>query len=207
MTTTTKPPVKRLSATKLVAIAAIVASSTGVAVAGGLTRNSVTSKQVKNESLRGKDFKQGQLPPGAPGPEGPQGPEGEPGPAGSQGSVGEPGARGATGPAGATGFRGSTGIRGPFGGRGPVDIIERNGGVQQAPPDNAGVISAASATCNAGEVPTGGGALTAGDDGLVEMRESGPRSFSTQSWFVTLKNSSNEERSWIPVVYCMRVAP
>jgi hypothetical protein len=39
-----------------------------------LKSNAVTSPKVKNHSLLAKDFKAGQLPQGAPGPQGPQGP-------------------------------------------------------------------------------------------------------------------------------------
>jgi hypothetical protein len=41
--------------------------------------NAVTSSKVKNGSLLGKDFKAGQLPKGATGPQGPQGPKGDTG--------------------------------------------------------------------------------------------------------------------------------
>jgi hypothetical protein len=179
----------------------------GVAVAGGLTANSVRTKHVKNGSLLNRDFREDQLPAGAPGPIGPQGPEGQPGLPGPEGPAGDKGLEGATGPTGPTGSIGPTGTPGEFGPRGPLDVIERNGGFQQAPPDSAGVVDTATATCEPGEVPAGGGALTAGDDGLVQMRYStGPHSFAPRTWTVTVKNSSSEERTWIPVVYCIRVA-
>jgi hypothetical protein len=51
-----------------------------------IAANAITSKHVKNRSLRGVDFARGQLPRGPAGPAGPQGPaggQGPPGPAGA----------------------------------------------------------------------------------------------------------------------------
>lgn len=49
-----------------------------------LANDSVSSAKVKNGSLLARDFKAGQLPTGAPGP---QGPKGEPGPKGADGAA------------------------------------------------------------------------------------------------------------------------
>ena len=68
-----------------------------------LKKNAVTSAKVKDHSLLVKDFKSGQLPGGAAGPQGPAGPKGD------KGSQGSTGAKGATGPVGPTGPKGPTG--------------------------------------------------------------------------------------------------
>jgi hypothetical protein len=62
-------------------------AGTGYAVSK-LPKNSVTSYQVKDRSLLGRDFKQGQLPRG---PRGERGLEGTPGVAGAKGDKGDPG--------------------------------------------------------------------------------------------------------------------
>jgi hypothetical protein len=73
----------------------------GAYAATKLPKNSVTTVQVKNGSLLAKDFKNGQLKPGAAGAQGPQGPKGDQGAAGAQGPKGDKGDTGpATGPAG-----------------------------------------------------------------------------------------------------------
>jgi hypothetical protein len=55
--------------------------------------NAIKSGKVKNESLRARDFRAGELPAGAQGPQGPQGlrgPQGEQGPPGETGPAGSP---------------------------------------------------------------------------------------------------------------------
>ena len=61
----------------------------------------VASSEVRNGSLRIRDFKRGQL------PAGPRGPAGQPGPAGAQGPTGQPGPSGPQGPAGPQGAAGA----------------------------------------------------------------------------------------------------
>jgi hypothetical protein len=63
-----------------------------------LKRSSITSGKVRNGSLLAIDFKRGQLPAGATGPQGPQGEPGTPGATGGTGAVGAKGETGATGP-------------------------------------------------------------------------------------------------------------
>lgn len=87
-------------------LALVLALSTGTAYAADnlLPKNSVGSKQIRNESvksadvrngsLRRADFKAGQL------PTGPRGPAGAQGPAGAAGPAGPPGPAGPSGPAG-----------------------------------------------------------------------------------------------------------
>src|SRR5439155_3285133 len=65
----------------------VVLGGTGYAAVQALPRNSVTTVQVKDRSLLARDFKAGQLPRGAPGPQGPAGPAGPPGPAGAAGGA------------------------------------------------------------------------------------------------------------------------
>jgi hypothetical protein len=72
----------------------LVLGGTGYAAVQALPRNSVTTVQVKDHSLLGRDFKAGQIPrgPAGPlGPAGPQGPAGPTGPAGPAGPAGPPG--------------------------------------------------------------------------------------------------------------------
>ena len=61
-----------------------------------IASGAVGSEEVKDGSLRGKDFAKGQLPAGDPGPQGAPGAQGPQGPAGRDGA---PGAQGATGAA------------------------------------------------------------------------------------------------------------
>jgi hypothetical protein len=81
----------------VVAIVAVVMSAVGSATAAGLItsrhvkNNSLTSLDVRDRSLRAKDFSSGQLPSGAPGPRGPQGTPGPPGPRGAEGPPGRDG--------------------------------------------------------------------------------------------------------------------
>lgn len=85
-------------------IALLVAlGGTGYAATQLAPRNSVGTLQVINRSLKAIDFKRGQLPRGARGPQGfagPAGPAGSAGPAGPAGATGPAGPAGATGPAG-----------------------------------------------------------------------------------------------------------
>jgi hypothetical protein len=74
-----------------------------------LKKNAVTSAKVRNHSLRGVDFKAGQLPVGPRGARGAQGQTGDRGPQGPQGPRGARGPRGLTGPRGATGASGAPG--------------------------------------------------------------------------------------------------
>src|SRR5919197_2480466 len=69
-----------------------------------LPANSVGTRQVINGSLLKQDFKAGQLPRGA------RGPQGSPGPAGPQGAQGSAGPQGAQGPPGPQGIQGPSGL-------------------------------------------------------------------------------------------------
>jgi hypothetical protein len=77
---------QNLSYANIVATLALVLAVTGGAYAATqLPKNSVGSKQVKDSSLKAKDFKPGQLPAGATGPQGPAGAKGAAGPTGPAG--------------------------------------------------------------------------------------------------------------------------
>jgi hypothetical protein len=75
------------------AAVALPASSVGTQQ---LKKNAVTSKKVKNRSLKAADFATGQLPAGPTGTQGIQGPKGDPGAPGPQGPKGDKGDPGAT---------------------------------------------------------------------------------------------------------------
>ena len=74
-----------LSYANVMATIAVFIAMSGGAYALTVPRNSVSTKQVKDYSLLRKDFKRGQLQPGAQGPQGAQGRAGRPGPAGPAG--------------------------------------------------------------------------------------------------------------------------
>jgi hypothetical protein len=94
-----------------------------------LPGNSVGTEQVINHSLLKVDFKAGQLPRGAAGPQGAQGPKGDAGPQGAQGGTGPQGAQGGTGPQGAQGGTGPQGAQGATGLQG----TQGNQGIQGVP--------------------------------------------------------------------------
>jgi hypothetical protein len=94
---------RRPSPGTVIACVALFVACTGSATAatlitgGQIKNNSVTTKDVKNKSLRAGDFRPGDLlrgPAGAPGAAGPQGVQGPPGQQGPQGPQGTPGLSG-----------------------------------------------------------------------------------------------------------------
>jgi hypothetical protein len=105
-----------------------------------LAPDSVTSKTVKDGSLRSRDFKAGQLPAGERGAAGQAGAAGAPGTPGAQGGHGDQGApgpsggQGVPGPRGLPGIQGLTGSQGAEGPQGPVGP----GGGAPGPPGPAG---------------------------------------------------------------------
>ncbi len=82
-------------------------SLTGADVRNG----SIATADVRDRSLLSRDFKPGQLPAGSAGP------------AGSPGAAGPPGASGPAGPQGPPGEAGPAGERGATGPRGPSDVV------------------------------------------------------------------------------------
>jgi hypothetical protein len=91
-------------------LALLVATAGTSYAAVTLPPNSVGTRQVINHSLLKVDFKTGQLPAGARGPQGPPGAAGTQGPTGATGAQGPPGAAGPQGPAGATGAPGTPAV-------------------------------------------------------------------------------------------------
>src|SRR3954470_13231258 len=88
----------------------VAMGGTSYAAATLLPPNSVGTRQVINHSLLKVDFKAGQLPTGARGPQGPTGAAGTQGPAGATGAQGPPGVAGSQGPAGPPGAPGTPAI-------------------------------------------------------------------------------------------------
>jgi hypothetical protein len=138
-----------LGATPLGHAAARVVLPTNSVGATQIKKDAVTSGKVKNGSLLAADFKAGQLPSGAIGPQGPKGDAGAPG------AQGEPGAQG---PAGATGATGAAGAKGDQGDPGPAAgstaVIRRSAHWISAGTDGWWYVN-----CLAGERATGGGAM------------------------------------------------
>lgn len=108
----------------------------------------VTGKKVKPGSLLATNFKAGQLTPG------PKGPQGSPGAPGSNGAPGPVGAKGADGIKGTNGTAGTSGANGINGTNGATKVVVRR---TNLPMPTANAIYTAVASCNAGEVATGGG--------------------------------------------------
>lgn len=170
----------RVSPAMVVAMLALLVALGGTATAAGVLitgkqvkDGSLTGLDVKDKSLRAKDFEGSvrgglgpQGPAGPPGPRGetgpqgtvgPGGPSGGPGPTGAPGPPGSAGAAGATGPPGPAG---STGPAGPAGATGPPGISGRQvvfANATVAPGTYGGVI----APCPTGKSALGGGVNTA----------------------------------------------
>jgi hypothetical protein len=142
-----------------------------------LSDNAVTSAKVKNGTLLARDFKVGQLPGGPRGVPGPQGPQGIPGPQGPQGVPGTQGSKGDPGPPGAT------------------NIAVRSAG--GTVPAGAGVSIVAS--CDPGEVATGGGGFDDGNQGMW-IYQSGPSS--TSSWVASFHNTTGSDAPATTMVVC-----
>jgi hypothetical protein len=96
---------------------------------------------------------------GPPGPPGPQGPPGEPGPSGQNGTQGPMGPVGEQGPPGPPGPQGPPGTSAPA-----MNLTIRNVQGQIAPIIQIGQ---SVATCNQGEIVTGGGFSIAGGPGII----------------------------------------
>jgi hypothetical protein len=112
--------IRRPTPSMIVSLIALLLAMGGTGYAAtSLPKNSVTTKQVVDRSLRAADFAPGQLPAGR---QGAAGTAGQPGPAG------QPGAKGADGAPGAPGTKGDTGPQGPTGPIGPSEVIVRNNG-------------------------------------------------------------------------------
>src|SRR3954452_18155554 len=98
---------RHLSYSNVVAtLALFLALGGGAYAVTKLPKNSVTSIQVKNRSLLARDFRKGQLRPGAAGPQGLKGDKGDKGDIGPAGSTGAMGLQGAKGDQGIPGVDG-----------------------------------------------------------------------------------------------------
>jgi len=137
--------------------------------------------------------------PGTVGPEGPPGPPGPPGPAGATGPVGpqgEPGAPGASGP------QGPAGPMGPSGPAGTTTLRTRSQtGLAQARLGGSAV-----ASCEPGEVATGGGAHAGGQPG-VHLTQTTPYPLPEEGqaptgWFASFENSTDTNRDIFVYAIC-----
>lgn len=140
------------------AAAKLAAGSVGSAQ---LRSNSVTSAKVRNGSLLAKDFKGGQLTAGPRGATGSAGAVGAVGSAGATGAIGPAGSNGAVGPAGAKGdacLPSVAACKGPKGDQGaPVSFYTRLAGITTPPKTSGNGVGIGTASCNPGDVATGGG--------------------------------------------------
>jgi hypothetical protein len=156
---------------------ALFIALSGTAYAATLPRDSVGTRQVKDRSLLGIDFKKGELPKGA---------KGDRGPAGKRGPKGDAGPRGKRGAKGARGPRGKRGSRGPAG---ATNLVERTA------PLSVGVGPAAGVTvpCDDNEHATGGGYRV--DSGSVTVVENRPDSATRAAagWHVTASATAPAE--------------
>lgn len=124
--------------------------------------------------------------PGPPGPEGPRGPagpdgprgkagpKGPKGPQGERGTEGPRGPRGAQGPTGATGPLGPQGPRGPQGPQGDTGVLGgyvRSSILITIPVGSDGSVFA---SCDEGDMATGGGFITNGEPGTLVVYEARP---------------------------------
>jgi hypothetical protein len=151
------------------------------AVATRLPANSVGTAQVINHSLLKKDFKAGQLPRGARGP------------AGARGAVGAAGPVGPAGPAGAAGAQGPPG---------PVSLTYAFS-ADTALPDLSQVDAVA--TCPAGMVVTGGGAITDSTSTAVTINSSAIGSSTGDApdqWFISMNNTSGTATTFAAEAIC-----
>ena len=116
-----------------------------------IKNESVGSGDIKNGSLLAKDFKAGQF--SASSTSGATGPAGPAGPKGDKGDTGATGATGAKGDTGATGAPGAT------------HVVIRRGSFVTINPDS---FATGTVSCLAGEVATGGG-LTISNGSIADM--------------------------------------
>lgn len=140
-------------------------------------------------------------PQGAAGPSGPQGPAGPSGPSGPQGATGNQGAAGPSGPQGPSGPAGLS-ITGPSGPSGPSGPAGNSGSTRvagttatSANNPNTGTTLTSTATCAAGKVILGGGAVAAVSDvsqtGKIGLLQSYPSSTTVWTASVTVVANIN----------------
>jgi hypothetical protein len=191
-------------------------------IAGKKLKNgTVTGKQVKDRSLGLREFKKGVLPSARAGDVGPQGPAGPEGPEGAAGPAGPAGPAGSAGADGAHGIDGAVGPAGPMGPIGPKGADGQDGGVgPQGPTGPAGgtnvvirqgsetniqnsMVVTVTASCDAGEHATGGGATNNATPG-VHLKQTYPTPLvqggAATGWAATYENLSGGPaavRAWV----------
>ena len=168
-----------------------------------LALGAVTSAKVRNGSLTVKDFRSGELWPGATGARGPAGPEGPAGARGAQGDRGE----GATGPPGPKGDRGSRGAPGAPGADGLANLTIRT--TQAINDDPQGTLKI---ECLDGErAVSGSTGLNGSSPDIVTLRNPGGEPTGTGStptgWRVDWTNSSGLVASIRLSVICAGPGP
>lgn len=129
---------------------------------GDLKNGSITGEDVRNDSLTGDDVDEStlELPTGPGGANGSVGPKGDTGPVGPRGEAGE---RGPAGSQGQTGPQGTAAAPRTF-------RVERASSTLTIPAGNVG--GTLTASCDAGEVATGGGGDSDGNG--IDLRKSEP---------------------------------
>jgi hypothetical protein len=142
----------------VIAVIALIAATTGSAVAAS---SLITSAKIKNGTIKLADISkstQNALKKGKTGPQGPKGDKGDAGPQGAKGDKGDAGPQGAKGDAGPQGPKGDTGPQGPKGDTGPQGP---SGTASIRSNSNSNASSNATQTltamCDSGQVATGGG--------------------------------------------------
>ncbi|MGE0462190.1 MAG: collagen-like protein [Vicinamibacterales bacterium] len=139
---------------------------------------------------------------GLPGTVGPEGPPGLPGPPGPSGATGPVGPQGEPGPQGPTGPAGPQGPAGPIGPAGTTTLRARiQTGLAQARLGGSAV-----ASCEPGEVATGGGAHAGGQPG-VHLTQSTPYPLPEEGqaptgWFASFENPTDTNRDIFVYAIC-----
>jgi len=159
----------------------------GAVTASKLHNGAFTAAKIAYGTLLAKDFKAGQLPAGATGLKGDLGPAGSQGLQGLQGPKGETGAQGPTGPSGSTG---STGVL-------KVEVVKEPLIVKATEPGSA------TASCNSGELVTGGGYAPAKGEFEVLASEAGPKK---KEWTIKGKAKAEETTGSVEAV-CAQIEP
>ncbi len=167
-----------------------VSGATGPAGATGPTGPAGSTGQIGLPGLNGLNGLTGEIGPmGGQGPDGVTGAPGVTGPTGAHGTTGSAGSAGVAGSSGVTGAAGTTGPTGATGliagsvicsGVANIDCAATASSVSANNPPADTIIGPATATCAAGHILLGGGALAtdsdyAGSFGIVESRASASR--------------------------------
>jgi hypothetical protein len=179
-------------ATVIACIALAIALSGTSYAAFVLPANSVGTKQLKNRSIQQIDIGKKTIASlrGLRGPQGSVGPQGPAGPQGIQGGQGIPGAKGDKGDPGAPGAAGAT------------NVVVRRGSLVTL---SANALTSASASCQAGERATGGGATNGGRTGVF-VTQSFPNQTADGAtptgWKVTYENPTQLAAFGVAFVIC-----